>query len=226
MENKLLIPMDIQFFAEGEGTSSEGAGEGTGTQGGSEGTQGNGDQNQGGQDDDKSGDEKKFTQSELSAVAATEKKQGKQSILNIFGVKNEKEAKEQAEAFKKWQESQKDAETKMKDAQTAASDAEQRAIAAEAKLACVTAGVQKDCIDDTLAIASTKVTEDKDLNTVLEEMKKEPRYKGFFVASGSSSGTGSSADHKTGAGTGGTENIGARLGKAKKTEAKSSFFTN
>lgn len=226
MKNKSLIPYNLQFFAEGGEGGSEGAGEGTGAQGGADGgQQGNGDQNLGGQDDDKSG-EKKFTQSELSAVAATEKKQGKQSILNIFGVKNEKEAKEQAEAFKKWQESQKDAETKMKDAQTAASEAEQRAIAAEAKLACVTAGVQKDCIDDALAIASTKVTEDKDLNTVLEEMKKEPRYKGFFAASGSGSGTGSSADHKIGAGTGGTENIGARLGKAKKTEAKSSFFTN
>ena len=48
-----------------------------------------------------------------------------------------------------------------------------RAAAAEAKLACVTAGVQKDSIDDVLAIAAAKVTDDKNLDAVLEEMKKE-----------------------------------------------------
>lgn len=165
---------------------------------------------------------KTFTQDELSAVAATEKRQGKQSILNLFGVKTEKEAKEQAEAFKKWQESQKDAEQKLKDAQTAVTEAQQKAQAAEMKLACITAGVQKDSVDDILAIAATKVTDDKDLNAVLEEMKKDPKYKGFFGTS-SSSGTGSPAGHQ-GTGGGSNENLGEKLGKKFAAAPKKSNF--
>lgn len=224
MKNKLLMPYNLQFFAEGadsgEGNpDDEGAGEGTDNQGAA------GDQNQGGQDNgSKSGET--FTQEQMNAIAAREKSQGKNSILKMFGVKDEKTAKAQAEEFKKWQEAQKDTEQKLKDSEATAKDAESRATAAERKLSCVMAGVQKESIDDVLAIASAKVTDDKDLDAVLEEMKKEPKYKGFF-GTGSSGGTGSSAEHKGGAGTGGTENIGARLGKAKSAEPqKSAFFAN
>lgn len=225
---KLLIPLNLQFFAEGEDGAGEGDNAGAGAA--DAGQQGNGDQNHEGGNSNKSGDDesgKKFTQAELSAVAATEKKQGKQSILNLFGVKSEKEAKEQAAAFKQWQESQKDTEQKLKDSQEATSEAEKRAAAAEAKLACVTAGVQKDSIDDVLAIAAAKVTDDKNLDAVLEEMKKDTKYKGFFNTGTGSAGTGSSADHKGGAGTGGAgENYGARLAKSKSAKVKSAFFSD
>ena len=226
---ELLIPLNLQFFAEG----GDGAGEGDNAGAGAAdaGQQGNGDQNHEGGNSNKSGDDesgKTFTQAELSAVAATEKKQGKQSILNLFGLKSEKEAKEQAAAFKQWQESQKDTEQKLKDSQEATSEAEKRAATAEAKLACVTAGVQKDSIDDVLAIAATKVTDDKNLDAVLEEMKKDTKYKGFFTTGTGSAGTGSSADHhKGGAGTGGMgENYGARLAKSKSAKVKSAFFSD
>ena len=225
---ELLIPLNLQFFAEG----GDGAGEGDNAGAGAAdaGQQGNGDQNHDSGNSNKGGDDesgKTFTQAELSAVAATEKKQGKQSILNLFGVKSEKEAKEQAAAFKQWQESQKDTEQKLKDSQEATSEAEKRAATAEAKLACVTAGVQKDSIDDVLAIAATKVTDDKNLDAVLEEMKKDTKYKGFFTTGTGSAGTGSSADHKGGAGTGGVgENYGARLAKSKSAKVKSAFFSD
>lgn len=180
------------------------------------------------QQEDTSG-EKTFTQAQLSAVAATEKKQGKQSILNIFGVKDEKTAKEQAKAFKEWQDSQKTAEAKVKEQEEQISEANAKAAIAESKLSCVMAGVNKDSVDDVLAIAVTKVTDDKDLDDVLEEMKKEPRYKGFFgTESGSSKGTGTPDGHQgTGNAGGKTDNLGERLGKARQTSAKkSNFFTN
>lgn len=196
--------------AEGTGTTPEGTGAGTGNQPPEEGA-----------------GEKTFTQAELSAVAATEKKQGKQAILNLFGLKDEKTAKTQAEEFKKWQESQKDTEQKLKDSQAAVSEAEERALAAEAKLACVEAGVDKDSIDDILAIAAQKVTDDKGLDAVLEEMKKEPRYAGFFkTASSGSKGTGNPAT-PNGKGGSSTDNIGARLGKKLASEPKkSNYFSN
>lgn len=230
MKNDALFKMNLQFFAEdGDGNNGAGAdgGTGAGNQGGNDGgSQGN--QNNPAGDAGKPGENNKtFTQAELSAVAANEKKQGKQSIMNLFGVKDEKEAKEQAEAFKKWQESQKDLETKLKDSQTSLNEANSKAAAAENKLTLLMAGVNKDSIEDALAIAALKVTDDKDLNAVIEEMKKEPKYKGFFTVAGSS-GTGNPDGHQgTGAGGAG-ENIGERLGKlaVAGVPKKSNFFTN
>ena len=174
--------------------------------------------------------EKTFTQSELSVVAATEKKQGKQAILNLFGLKDEKSAKAQAEEFKKWQEQQKTLDDKVKEQTTTIEETSKRAQLAENKLACVMAGVNKDSVEDALAIATLKVTEEKSLEAVLEEMKKETRYAGFFNSTNSqgSKGTGTSAGHEGTGNTGGAVgNIGERLGKAKQaTVKKSNFFTN
>lgn len=221
---KDLMKMNLQFFAE-----EDGAGEDAGTDdstGAGDDSSNAGDQNQ-----DNSGNaggesgEKTFTQAELSAVAAAEKKQGKAAILNMFGVKDEKTAKEQAKAFKEWQQSQKNTEEKLKDSEANLVEAEAKAQVAENKLACVMAGVNKDSIEDALAIATLKVTDDKDLNSVLEEMKKEPKYKGFFTTDSSgSNGTGNPAGHGSGTSSKGTENIGERLGKAKAVEAKKSNY--
>ena len=219
MKNDAFLPMNLQFFAEDDGANNNGD---NGNGNGAEGSQG--DQNT--QAGNGETGEKTFTQAELSAVAASEKKQGKQSILNIFGVKDEKEAKSQAEAFKQWQESQKDLETKLKDSQTSLNEATTKAAAAENKLTLLMAGVNKDSLDDALAIAALKVTDDKNLETVLEEMKKEPKYKGFFTTVGSA-GTGNPDGHQ-GTGAGSTENLGERLGKLAVAGApkKSNFFTN
>lgn len=224
MLHENLLPLELQFFAEDSAGAEGSAG------GDSSGTDGNGNQSPASSTDKGNSGEKTFTQEQLSAVAATEKKQGKQSILNIFGVKTEKEAKEQAEAFKAWQDQQKDAETKLKEQESALGEANAKALAAENKLTCMMAGVTTDSVDDAMAIAMTKVTEDKDLKTVLEEMKKESKYKGFFGqgSSSSSSGTGTPDGHAGSKGsTGGEENMGARLGKMRpKQVSKSNFFTN
>jgi len=192
---------------------------GTGTEGtGTAGTGTNGSQQQAGATG------KTFTQEEMSAVAATEKQQGKSSVYKMFGVKDDKEAKAQAEAFKKWQDEQKTADQKKLDAEKAATDAEQRALAAENKLTCITAGVNKDSLDDALAIAILKVTEAKDLTAVLTEMKAQPKYKGFFEESTGSKGTGNPANHP-GSGVGGNDNIGKRLAeKAVGSQPKKSSY--
>ena len=221
MKNQNLLKYNLQFFAE-PGSDDSGASENL------DNTSENGDQSQSDVDNKGESGDKTFTQAELSAIAANEKKQGKQSILNIFGVKDEKSAKEQAEAFKKWQESQKSAEQKLKDQEVTIAEANSKATAAENKLTCLMAGVNKDSLDDIMAIAVPKISDDKDLNAVLDEMKKEPRYKGFFTTIAGSSGTGNAAGHQgTGSSNNGTDNIGERLGKNKAQEAKkSNFFTN
>lgn len=72
------------------------------------------DDDQDGNDDDDSDEgnkdskdnEKKFTQADMTATAAKEKKQGRAAAFREMGFKSEKEAKAQLEAFRKYQESQ------------------------------------------------------------------------------------------------------------------------
>ena len=153
-----------------------------------------------------------------------------------MGFKSEKDAKEQLAEFKKWKESQLTPEQKLKaqvdDANNDKSEAEKRAEAAENKLAALEAGVKKDAVDDAVAIAMLKVTDDKSLDDVLNEMKTQPKYKGFFDGSDDDDdsdddkgGTGSSLKHKRG---GKEDSIGKRLGQqaSKSVVTKSNFFKN
>ena len=180
--------------------------------------------------------EKKFTQAEMTATAAKEKKQGRAAAFREMGFKSEKEAKAQLEAFRKYQESQLTPEQKtaaqIQQANDDKSDAEKRAEAAENKLAAIQAGVKKDAVDDAVAIAMMKVEDGKSLEDVLGEMKTQPRYKGFFDGSdddddnGGKGGTGTSVRHKSSKKD--EDGIGKRLGQAQANgnamAKKSSFF--
>lgn len=223
----MLPQMNLQFFAEGTDGGKDGSGEGEGTNSEGEGTEG-----QDGGSEGSDGGENTFTQSDVNAMMAKEKRSGKSSILKLFGIADEKAAKAEAEAYKAWKESQKTDEQKQTEAQAelenSKAEAERRAQVAESKLALLEAGVNKDSLDDVLAIAIVKVTEEKDLNAVLADMKKEPRYNSFFgessQAGAGSSGTGGNVGHR-GKGGNNTENIGARLGKCAESK-KSNFFKN
>ena len=189
----------------------------------------NGDQNQ--QQQQQNSGAKTFTQEDVNAIGAREKNQGKSAILKMFGCADEKTAKAEAEEFRKWKESQKTDEQKRNEAEQqlkdSAAESEKRAVAAENKLTALAAGVTTESLDDALAIALLKVTEDKSLDKVFAEMKKESRYAGFFGAGSSNNGgTGSSADHTKGQG-GNKGNIGERLaqGRVASAPAKSNFFT-
>lgn len=189
-------------------------------------------------DKDSKDNEKKFTQADMTATAAKEKKQGRAAAFREMGFKSEKEAKAQLEAFRKYQESQLTPEQKtaaqIQQAKDDKSDAEKRAEAAENKLAAIQAGVKKDAVDDAVAIAMMKVEDGKSLEDVLGEMKTQPRYKGFFDGSdddddddkGGKGGTGTSVRHKSSKKD--EDGIGKRLGQAQVARnamtKKSSFF--
>lgn len=184
---------------------------------------------------DNKDNEKKFTQADMTATAAKEKKQGRAAAFREMGFKSEKEAKAQLEAFRKYQESQLTPEQKtaaqIQQANDDKSEAEKRAEAAENKLAAIQAGVKKDAVDDAVAIAMMKVEDGKSLEDVLGEMKTQPRYKGFFDGSddddnGGKGGTGTSVRHKSSKKD--EDGIGKRLGQAQANgnavAKKSSFF--
>ena len=230
LENRTML-MNLQHFAEPSDHDKDDG------QDGNEDDDSDGDDHDDDSDDEGSKDnEKKFTQADMTATAAKEKKQGRAAAFREMGFKSEKEAKEQLEAFRKYQESQLTPEQKtaaqIKQANDDKSDAEKRAEAAENKLAAIQAGVKKDAVDDAVAIAMMKVEDGKSLEDVLGEMKTQPRYKGFFDGSddeddkGGKGGTGTSVRHKSPKKD--EDGIGKRLGQAQingnGTTKKSSFF--
>ena len=230
LENRTML-MNLQHFAEPSDQDKDDDQDGNGDD------DSDGDDHDDDSDDEGSKDnEKKFTQAEMTATAAKEKKQGRAAAFREMGFKSEKEAKAQLEAFRKYQESQLTPEQKtaaqIKQANDDKSDAEKRAEAAENKLAAIQAGVKKDAVDDAVAIAMMKVEEGKSLEDVLGEMKTQPRYKGFFDGSddeddnGGKGGTGTSVRHKSSKKD--EDGIGKRLGQAQANgnamTKKSSFF--
>ena len=236
LENTLpRMATNLQFFASsGDQDRDEGDDQNDNEDDDSDGDDHDDDSDEG--DKDSKNNEKKFTQAEMTATAAKEKKQGRAAAFREMGFKSEKEAKAQLEAFRKYQESQLTPEQKtaaqIKQANDDKSDAEKRAEAAENKLAAIQAGVKKDAVDDAVAIAMMKVEEGKSLEDVLGEMKTQPRYKGFFDGSddeddnGGKGGTGTSVRHKSSKKD--EDGIGKRLGQAQANgnamTKKSSFF--
>ena len=216
---KELLPWNLQFFAEDDGSDDSG----TGDNGGSGEDQNSGDDNSG---------EKTFTQTQVSAMMTREKNEGKRSILKSLGFNNEDEAKKAMEAYNAFMNHNKTEGEKnsddVKKANEEKNESELRAIAAENKLTCFECGVNKDSIDDVLAIASTKVTESKNLEQVLKEMKKENKYSSFFNTSDqSNSGTGRNPGHQKGGTSGEAGELGKRLAglsSGQSKDQKSNFF--
>lgn len=190
------------------------------------------------EDDDEDEDEKKektFTQSQVTAMLAREKKEGRRSMLRSLGFSSVTEAKNTMSALQKLLNGNNnvDTDSNVNDNNDDNNDDEavrtalERAEVAESKLACITAGVNKESIDDVLAIAKFKVSDDKDLATVLTEMSKEAKYASFFDEEQGDKGTGNDPGHvkKKDSQTAGS--YGARLASStiqQKEKKKSSYF--
>lgn len=233
LENRAM-PMNLQHFAEPDDHDKDDDQDDNDGDN-SDGDDHDDDSDSKGKDSKGKDNEKKFTQADMTATAAKEKKQGRAAAFREMGFKSEKEAKAQLEAFRKYQESQLTPEQKtaarIQQANDDKSDAEKRAEAAENKLAAIQAGVKKDAVDDAVAIAMMKVEDGKSLEDVLGEMKTQPRYKGFFDGSddndnGGKGGTGTSVRHKSSKKD--EDGIGKRLGQAQVNvngaTKKSSYF--
>lgn len=219
-----LLRINLQLFADGDDNNSSG-----GDNSGDNGNNGSADHDA----DDKHG-EKTFTQSEVSGMMAKEKNEGKRSILKALGFKSEDEAKEAIEKYNKYLEDQKSEADKQKEALDKANnektEAEKRAKAAENKVACYNSGINPEYIDDVLAIASVKVSDDKDLETVLKEMKEDKKYESFFGKENSSKhGTGSNAGHSSNDNDNNND-LGKRLAEQRKNSmsatVKSNYFND
>ena len=123
---------------------------------------------------------KTYTQEEVNAMLAKEKRQGKNSVLNALGLKTVDEAKAALNAAKAAADANKTEEQIAAEALNAAKGAQQKAendlLDAKRTIAVMKAGFNPRYVDDVVAIASKKVTEDKDFDAVLNEMKTTHQF--------------------------------------------------
>lgn len=165
-------------------------------------------------------DVRTFTQDEVNSLLASTKREAKKNVLSSLGFKSEAEAKNSISMLNKLL----DDESTDNSEDNKESENEKRALAAESKLTCLLAGVDKDSIDDVIAIANKKVTQEKDLSKVLEEMKEEKRYSSFFCDD--NKGTGSDPGH-SGNTDDNSDSYGKRIASMNKpssSNGKSNFF--
>lgn len=188
-EKELRLPLNLQFFADEDEDEDEDLDED-----GKDSREDDDSKDEAGKakdskqnNDNSNKDEKTFTQKQVNRMMAKEKREGKNSAISSLGFKDEEEAKKAAAFYKAYLESQEsDEDVANEEKQNLKNDkvsAEKRAEEAEMKLACLMAGVNKESVEDVMAIARAKMTEDDKLEDVLGEMRKQAKYSSFFSES-------------------------------------------
>lgn len=176
-----------------------------------------------------SGKERTFTQEEVNRMMAKEKRQGKSSVYKELGIDpNDKKSLAMIRALI---DSQKDDETD-EATNSEIDEANHRAMVAEAKAEAMMIGILPKYVEDAVSLALPKVTEEKDLKSVMRELKakypiwvkvddSDPNNKG-------KSGTGSSLGNSgSKGGDDKSKGIGARLAASRKAnKSKKSYWGN
>lgn len=174
---------------------------------------------------------KSFSQDELNALLKKEKTKAQRDLLKELGAKDTKSAKESLTKYQEYLNTQKTEleleKEKTTTEATKTAEAEARAAKAEAKVLLLSENADPKLLDDLLTLAMAKVTDDKDLEAVVKEMKTQ--YPNFFEGS-----DGGSGDKGTGGGSGYRKKdpgkdkttMGQRLAASRTTSAKNDYFTN
>lgn len=172
---------------------------------------------------------KSYTQEQLNAMLANEKRTARQAILKELGfeVSNPKEYKATVKGIKAQldagkTQAQLDAEARAT-AETEKAEAEAKANMLEMKVAALAAGVNPQYLDDVIILAQAKVNDTTTVNKVITELKN--KYTTFFEESSTTSGTGRSNNPPRKPATK-TEGLGQRLAKANRPVNKSTYFKN
>lgn len=129
--------------------------------------------------------EQKEKESKTNDVEKT-KKQGVKEILAALGVDSKEDLQTIVSQYKQEQESKKSDLEKAKDSNKNLTkrlvEEKERADIAEAKLAAITLGAKPDLVDDLVIVAKSKVTEDKKILDIIEEIKKSNSGSVYFVS--------------------------------------------
>ena len=142
--------------------------------------------------------EKTFTQAEVSRMMTKEKQQGRSAAYKELGI--DPSDTNMVSMFKAFIEAQKTSEQKANE-QKAENDAKlaqamEKARVAEAKATALKFGVKPECVDDVVALAITKVTDDNDVDAIINDFKS--KYTFWFADSSDDDGENSVGKKGTG----------------------------
>ena len=186
-------------------------------------------------DKSKSAGGKTFTQDQVTRMMTKEKNQGRLAALKELGIDpKDTKAVNMVKALIESQKTDEQKEAEKASAEAAkVQEAEERAFTAEAKAEAMIMGVKTQYVDDVVALAKAKMTEDSDLKTIVGEFKtkypiwfgedsedeKDDKSKTGKKGTGSSIKTKSKdADDKKDKG------LGARLAVQRKSGSKKSSY--
>lgn len=162
--------------------------------------------------------ERVFTQAELNKLLKAEKEKSKSALLKELGVSDFNTAKD---GLAKYLQSVEDSKSDLQKAQEANAQMSEelgektgKVMFLQASLDAISCGVNPTVVSDIIPIVLAKVTEENDVKSVIEDMKKNPAFSGFFT-SAPNSGTGNPIPRKQNVNDNGIENYGARLAKSK-----------
>lgn len=191
--------------------------------------------NQNGSSGAESASEKTFTQTEVNRMMTKEKQQGRSAAYKELGI--DPSDTNMVSMFKAFIEAQKTSEQKANE-QKAENDAKlaqamEKARVAEAKATALKLGVKSEYVDDVVALAITKVTDDNDVDAIINDFKS--KYTFWFADSSDDDGensvgkkgTGSSVSGKKSSskGSDSVKGIGKRLAAARKSNnTKNSYW--
>lgn len=161
-----LLKLNLQLFAE----EGEGSGDSAPL---TEGEQ---------QTGDKPEDTKTFTQDDVNAIAAREKKQATERLLKELGIEDFENAKDGMKKFQEWQESQKtEAERqseKLTNLEKSHADVQAENLSLKAQLSALSHGVKTDSVEDVVALAERLVTEETSMDDAIKQVtEKYPHFK-------------------------------------------------
>lgn len=183
--------------------------------------------------DSSAGDDKTFTQDDVTRMMAKEKKQGRSSAFNELGI--DPSNKKMVEAAKAFFSKLSGGDSVDDDASDAADDGkaaelESELVVANAKVAAMKQGVNPQYVDDVVTLISARMKQDESvkLDTAIGELKK--KYPSWFVVEQNSKnvgkfGTGSSVSANSG--KSGDDSLGKRLAAQRKVSSnKKSYWNN
>ena len=174
--------------------------------------------------------EKTFTQSEVNALTAKEKDQGRKAILKELGVEDVKNAKDALDRYKEYLESQ---NTDLQKAQDAVAEAEKGKKILEdeitktnQKLAVLMAGCPSEKVDDVVVLAQTRMNDKTTFEQAIELVKQG--YPDMFTQQqAQNKGTGSNANPQNkGMGQSANNGYGQRLAEKHKSIKENPYFNN
>lgn len=183
--------------------------------------------------------ERSFSQEQVNRMMTREKNQGRAAAYKEMGI-DPKDTK-MIKMFQAFVESQKSDEQKIAEkdieAQNKQAEMEQRALMAEAKAEAMMLGVKAQYVEDAVTLALSKMSDDTDLKTVLNELKE--KYSLWFESDDDDNSGKDKKSGKTGQkGTGAsikevskrsgkdTEGFGARLAAQRKNMSKTSYWSS